>query len=110
MSHHAWDANHGRHIQDRQNRLPAVAESKERTVELLATHRPVVDVGCGTGEGTVALGHAVVLAVPLRGFVGPHWSRQQQGSGAAQTGSPYSAHDYSLLWKRWSLAINVIRG
>jgi SAM-dependent methyltransferase len=60
MSHHAWDADHGRHIQDRQNRLAAVAESKERTVELLATHRPVVDVGCGTGEGTVALGDAAI--------------------------------------------------
>lgn len=58
MSHHAWDADHGLHVQDRQNRLPAVSESKARSVALLASHRPTVDIGCGTGEGTLALGDA----------------------------------------------------
>ena len=61
MTHHVWDERHVE-IQDRQNDIDGVRETRARTVELLRGFDVVLDVGSGTGSGAAELlGFAVAV-------------------------------------------------
>lgn len=54
MSHHVWDERHVE-VQDRQNEIDGVGETRARTVELLKGFDVVLDLGSGTGTGAAEL-------------------------------------------------------